>query len=358
MDRKHQVEDGNTIKSTEVLRNEDISQHHVQTDTETEAVFALYEPTSLSTLKMDPVGMKALGELFEYWIQQVSGLERARDKLIQELLALQEPMLQDVERLRGKLKEAKRLLTLAQLDYVAVHEEVQQVKRKLFTTARDCIQSQVTLAAQVYEVAQSGLTQEQLKASLHVLTHELSQLLDNHQNQLNSLRDQASKPRRSRTMSDVSQCRQASIRLQRMLSGSMMALEGWYEPRMVALLRRSQAGEEALRNCKGQVMDLKASLAPLRDDIRRLEVERSCLEKQITLMEIEREERMADHKETVEKLQETLRELKLEFEVQKNFRTNLEQLTEGLKTELTFLRGRDEPRNISEEEEQLFISRG
>ncbi|MEQ2179159.1 hypothetical protein GOODEAATRI_021757, partial [Goodea atripinnis] len=159
MDRKQQVEDGNTIKSTEVLRNEDISQHHVQTDTETEAVFALYEPTSLSTLKMDQVGMKALGELFEYWIQQVSGLERARDKLIQELLALQEPMLQVVECLRGKLKEAKRLLTLAQLDYVAVHEEVQQVKRKLFTTARDCIQSQVTLAAQEYEVAQSGLTQ-------------------------------------------------------------------------------------------------------------------------------------------------------------------------------------------------------
>ncbi|MED6267931.1 hypothetical protein CHARACLAT_017044 [Characodon lateralis] len=104
-------------------------------------------------------------------------------------------------------------------------------------------------------------------------------------------------------------------------------------------------------------MDLKASLVPLRDDIRRLEVERSCLEKRITLMEIEREERMADHKETVEKLQEALRELKLEFEVQKNFRTHLEQLTEGLKTELTFLRGRDEPRNISEEEEIIHLQR-
>ncbi|KAM4723450.1 syncoilin-like [Anableps anableps] len=307
---------------------------------------------------MDQMGMKALGELFEYWIQQVSGLERQRDELIRELLALKEPMLQVVEHLREKLMEARRLLTLAQLDYVAVQEEVQHMKRKLFTAARDCIQSQVALAGQEYEVAQSGLTQEELKTSLHGLTHELNQLQDNHQNQLNSLRDQASKPHRSRTMSDVTQCRQASIRLQRRLSGSVMALEGWYEPRMVALLRRRQAGEEALRKCKEQAMDLRSNLAPLREDVRRLEVERSCLEKRINLMEIEREERTAHHKETMEKLQETLRELKLEFEVQKNFRTNLEQLTEGLKTELTFLRGRDEPCNISEEEEQLFISRG
>ncbi|XP_005806216.2 syncoilin-like [Xiphophorus maculatus] len=354
MSRKQQVEDGSNTTSTEELHNEDISKHDVHIDSET----ALCETTLLNTLKMNQMGMKALGELFEYWIQQVLGLERQRDELIQELLALNEPMLQVVEHLREKLMAARRLLTLAQLDYVSMHKEVEQVKRKLFIAARDCIQSQVTLAGQEYEVAQSGLTQEELKASLHDLSHELHQLQDDHQNQLTSLRDQASRPRRSRTMSDVSQCRQASIRLQRRLSGSVTALEGWYEPRMVALLRRRQAGEEALRNCKEQAMDLRASLAPLREDIRRLEVQRSCLLKRINLMEIEREERTAHHKEIVEELQETLRELKLEFEIQKTFRTDLEQLTEGLKTELTFLRGNDELHNISEEEEQLSISRG
>uniref|UniRef100_A0A3Q2PRB3 Syncoilin-like n=1 Tax=Fundulus heteroclitus TaxID=8078 RepID=A0A3Q2PRB3_FUNHE len=358
MNRKQQVEDGNDVESTEEMHNDDISKHQLQTNSETGAVFAPYDPKTLCTVKMEQVGLKILGGLFERRIQQVSGLERERDELIQELLAVQEPMLQVVGHLREKLREAKRLLALAQLDRVAVQEEARRVKRKLFATARDCIQSQVMLAAQEYEVAQSRLTQDELKASLHLLAHELTQLKDNHQIRLNAFRDQASKPRRLRAMSDVSQCRQASVRLQRRLSGSVMALEGWYEPRMVALLRRRQAGEEALRNCREQAMDLRASVAPLREDLRRLEVQRSCLEQRLALMATEREERTAHHKKTVENLQETLRELKLEFEVQKNFRTNLEQLTEGLKTELTFLRGRDEPHNISEEEEYLSISSG
>ncbi|XP_015245402.1 PREDICTED: desmin-like isoform X1 [Cyprinodon variegatus] len=358
MNRKQQVEDGNNNKSTEELHSDEVSTQHAQTDSETEAVFNPYDPTWLNTVKINQMGMKALGELFEYWIQQVSGLERERDELIQELLSLQDPRLQVVEHLRGKQREAKRLLSQAQLDYAAVHKEVQQVKRKLFSTARDCIQSQVMLAAQEYEVAQCAITQEDLKASLHVLTHEFRQLQDNHQNQLNYLRNQASKPCRLRAMSDVSQCRQASIRLQRRLSGSMMALEGWYKPRMVALLRRRQAAEEALRKSKDQALDLRDRVAPLREDVKRLEMQKSCLEKKITLMTTEREERTAHHTETVEKLQDTLKELKVEFEVQKNYRNNLEELIEGLKTELMFLRGRDEPRNISEEGEQLSVSRG
>lgn len=128
-------------------------------DYETETIIHLDERTQNPPVHVDQVNMAYLGRLFECCIQQVSRLESRRDEMIKELLRLQEPMLRVVKHLRGKLAETQRLLTLAQFNYMAVYEEVQEVKKKLFATARDCIQSQVMLAEHEYEVAQSAVTQ-------------------------------------------------------------------------------------------------------------------------------------------------------------------------------------------------------
>lgn len=111
-----------------------------------------------------------LRKLFEHCIQNVSHLEAKRNQHIRELLGLHEHLLRELEVLRRELQETHGMLGVAELSYKGVSEEVAHVKRKLFAAARDCIQSQVMLATQEYEVAQSVITRvsDQLSSQVYI----------------------------------------------------------------------------------------------------------------------------------------------------------------------------------------------
>ncbi|XP_061699057.1 syncoilin-like isoform X2 [Syngnathoides biaculeatus] len=288
--------------------------------------------------EQDKSDVESVGRMFEHCIDRVSRLEMRREELIQEFLFLQEPMKRAVDHLRGKLAVERRLVTLAQVDHMDVFEDVQKVKRKLFNTARACIHSQVTLAEQEYKVAQAAITKDELKAKVQCLKEELLRLQESHQNHLSSLRDLAKKPRRPRTMSDVGLCRQASVNLQRRLSVSIQDLEGWYEPRLVALLKRRQFGEKALRVSNEQLGSLRTQVDPLKQKVQKLEGQRSCLEQRLNMMQQEREEMITQYKEAEDELKEALRRRMLDFEIQLRHKRDLEALTNDILEEIARLR--------------------
>lgn len=103
--------------------------------------------------------IKELRTSFESCIEEVGKLERRKEELVQELLKLEKPMAEEVQALRAELGDAKNLLSKARMERQSLQEEMRVVKRRLFFAARDCAQSQVTLATQSKEVEQFNQTQ-------------------------------------------------------------------------------------------------------------------------------------------------------------------------------------------------------
>lgn len=161
MDKSASADTVKSMRFSEESRMEHKYFENIPYDRHTDSTHDIILPDEFQrypVIRTDWTVTDRLRKLFDHCIQQVSHLETQRNQHIQELLGLHEPMLRELEILRRELQETQRMLSVAQLSHAAVFEEVERVKRKLFAAARDCIQSQVTLETQKYEVAQSVIT--------------------------------------------------------------------------------------------------------------------------------------------------------------------------------------------------------
>ncbi|MBN3305187.1 SYNCI protein, partial [Amia calva] len=278
--------------------------------------------------------LEELGQCFQMCIEEVGRLEARRDSLVQEMCALREPMLEATRALREELSSVLRQKAQAELQCQSLQEDICQVKRSLFATTRACIQCQFTLETQRHDVAQFSISRELLQSQLLQLSEELSQLRAARQARLDSLNTQAHNSHQARADGDLSDCRRASLDLERYLKEGIKTLEDFYEPRVLGQLKRRQMSAEALRRTREQTAEMKGRLWPLQEELQRLTLQRSCLEERAALMQIKRDEDVRQYRETLETLEESVRELKIEVKLQKKRNEEIESLKNSLSKEL------------------------
>ncbi|XP_056106064.1 syncoilin isoform X2 [Rhinichthys klamathensis goyatoka] len=289
--------------------------------------------------------LQKLRAAFESCIEEVGQLERRRDELVQELLELEEPMAQELQTVREALGEEQGLLSKVRLERQSLREETQMTKKRLFIAARDCTQRQVELELQQKEVEQLNQAQEELKSLAVKMTEEITKIHSDHQSHLQEMQKQQNLTQESskrKTRSYVTQGRRASCDLQQYLHGGIKALEEFYEPRLESLLKRREVTMDALGKAKEQCLEMRAQLGPLRQEEQALRLQRTCLEERIRLMEIQRRENVEQYRETVDILEENIRELKTQLKIQIKKSEELEMLKKSMARELFFYRQRVE----------------
>lgn len=69
-----------------------------------------------------------------------------------------------------------------------------------------------------------------------------------------------------------------------------------FEPILLALLKRREVTAEALVKAKEQAHEMKTKLTPLKEEIQKLNLQRTCLEEKLKLTSIHRREEVGLYK--------------------------------------------------------------
>ncbi|KAM6239708.1 syncoilin isoform 3-T3 [Porphyrio hochstetteri] len=280
-----------------------------------------------------------LGEYFQECIEAVEQLEKERDSLIAELSQLREPALQEIRHAHEEIQAACRLLAKVELERDNLKDEIRQIKQKLFKVTKECVACQYQLESRRHDLSQHTAYQGELETQAGQLSGELSRLKETCEKEKEVLRQQLEAPPCRQDNLYLQESRRLSMEFESFVAESRRGLEEHYEPQLLRLLERREAGAKALQEMQGEIQGMKEALRPLQGEVSRLRLQNRSLEEQIILVKQKRDEEVGQYREQVEELEDRLKELKNGVQLQQRKNQELEELRTSLHRELSIYKG-------------------
>ncbi|XP_026719151.1 syncoilin isoform X1 [Athene cunicularia] len=279
--------------------------------------------------------LEELGDYFQECIEAVEQLEQERDSLIAELAQLREPALQEIRHAHEEIQAACRLLAKVELERDNLKDEIRQIKQKLFKVTKECVACQYQLESRRHDLSQHAAYQGELETQAGQLSGELSRLKETCEKEKEVLRQRLETPLCRQDNLYLQESRRLSMEFESFVAESRRGLEEHYEPQLLRLLERREAGVKALQEMQGEIQGMKEALRPLQGEVSRLRLQNRSLEEQIVLVRQKRDEEVGQYREQVEELEDRLKELKNGVQLQQRKNQELEELRTSLHQELS-----------------------
>ncbi|NWX40397.1 SYNCI protein, partial [Steatornis caripensis] len=283
--------------------------------------------------------LEELGDYFQECIEAVEQLEKERDSLIAELAQLREPALQEIRHAHEEIQAACRLLAKVELERDNLKDEIRQIKQKLFKVTKECVACQYQLESRRHDLSQHAAYQGELETQAGQLSGELSRLKETCEKEKEVLRHRLEAPPCRQDNLYLQESRRLSMEFETFVAESRRGLEEHYEPQLLRLLERREAGAKALQEMQGEIQGMKEALRPLQGEVSQLRLQNRSLEEQIVLVKQKRDEEVGQYREQVEELEDRLKELKNGVQLQQRKNQELEELRTSLHRELSIYKG-------------------
>ncbi|NXP95744.1 SYNCI protein, partial [Passerina amoena] len=253
-------------------------------------------PADADTPEQRCLSLEELGNYFQECIEVVEELERERERLISELAQLREPALQEIRHAHEEIQAACRLLAKVELERDNLRDEIRQIKQKLFKVTKECVACQYQLESRRHDLSQHAAYQGELQSQAGQLSGELSQLKETCEKEKEVLRQRLEAPPCRQDNLYLQESRRLSLEFESFVAQSRRGLEEHYEPQLLRLLERREAGAKALQEMQGEIQGMKEALRPLQGEASRLRMQNRSLEEQIVLVKQKRDEEVGQYR--------------------------------------------------------------